>query len=81
MERLRLPHLNDSKSVKGSRWDWHQNIGEGTLGLEPFRRFVTEDRFAAIPKLLETPKEPDALSADRRNLATLRRLRLEGRGA
>jgi deoxyribonuclease IV len=79
-ERLRLLHLNDSKSAQGSRWDRHQNIGEGTLGLEPFRRFVTEDRFAGIPKLLETPKVPDALTADRMNLETLRRLRREGLG-
>jgi deoxyribonuclease-4 len=81
MERLRLLHLNDSKSARGSRWDRHQHIGEGSLGLEPFRRLMTEDRFRGIPKLLETPKEPDPSSADRRNLATLRRLRREGSGA
>jgi deoxyribonuclease-4 len=80
MDRLRLLHLNDSKSAKGSRWDRHQHIGEASLGLEPFRRLMTEDRFRAIPKLLETPKEPDPLVADRRNLATLRRLRSEGLG-
>jgi deoxyribonuclease-4 len=81
MDRLRLLHLNDSKSARGSRWDRHQNIGEGSLGLEPFRRLVSEDRFAGIPKLLETPKEPDPLVADRKNLETLRRLRREGAGA
>jgi deoxyribonuclease IV len=80
MDRLRLLHLNDSKSPKGSRWDRHQHIGEGSLGLEPFRRLVTEDRFRRVPKLLETPKEPDPPTQDRRNLATLRRLRREGLG-
>jgi deoxyribonuclease-4 len=62
----------------GSRRDRHQHIGEGTLGLEPFRRFVTEDRFRGVPKLLETPKEPDPVAMDRKNLETLRRLRREG---
>jgi deoxyribonuclease-4 len=80
LDRLRLLHLNDSKSAKGSRWDRHQHIGEGSLGLEPFRRLMTEDRFHSIPKLLETPKEPDPLVQDRRNLETLRRLRREGLG-
>src|SRR5688572_21530650 len=81
MDRLRLLHLNDSKSAKGSRWDRHQHIGEGTLGLAPFRRLMTEDRFRGVPKLLETPKESDPLELDRKNLGTLRRLRREGTGA
>lgn len=80
MERLELLHLNDSKSAQGSRWDRHQHIGEGSLGLEPFRRLVTEDRFASVPKLIETPKEPNPLALDLKNLATLRRLRAEGLG-
>ena len=80
MDRLKLLHLNDSKGTQGSRLDRHQHIGEGTLGLEPFRRLVTEDRFRAVPKLLETPKEPDHPAQDLKNLATLRRLRREGRG-
>jgi deoxyribonuclease-4 len=80
MDALELLHLNDSKSAKGSRWDRHAHIGGGTLGLEPFRRLVTEDRFRAVPKLIETPKDDDALAADRKNLATLRRLRAEGLG-
>lgn len=80
MERLELFHLNDSKSPRGSRWDRHQHIGQGSLGLEPFRRIMTEDRFRAVPKLLETPKEPDPVASDRMNLETLRRLRREGTG-
>jgi len=31
-----------------------------------------------VPKLLETPKDGDAVAADRRNLRFLRRLRREG---
>ncbi len=66
-------HLNDSKKPLGSRVDRHQHIGEGELGLEPFRFLLNDPRFARIPKLLETPK-PVEHESDRRNLAVLRSL-------
>lgn len=65
-------HLNDSKTPFASRKDRHELIGEGSLGLEPFRRVMRDSRFAAIPKLLETPKGDDEVSNDRRMLALLR---------
>ena len=49
-------HLNDSKKPLGSRVDRHQHIGEGELGLEPFRFLLNDPRFARIPKVIETPK-------------------------
>jgi deoxyribonuclease IV len=70
--RIRLFHLNDSVGDRASRRDRHAGIGEGTLGDEPFRRLLLDDRFAAVPKLLETPKGDDHAAADRRNLARLR---------
>jgi len=72
LERLRLFHLNDSQCPFGSRKDRHADIGEGSLGDEPFRRIMTDERFAAIPRVLETPKGDDHTAADRRNLARLR---------
>lgn len=75
MERLNLFHLNDSRHPLGAHRDRHENIGEGTLGDEPFRRIVTDERFATIPKILETPKGDDPVAADRRNLSRLRALR------
>jgi deoxyribonuclease-4 len=72
LERLRLFHLNDSQCPFGSRKDRHAEIGEGSLGDEPFRRIMNDERFAAIPKVLETPKGDDHTAADRRNLARLR---------
>jgi deoxyribonuclease-4 len=73
MHRLRVMHLNDSKTPFGSRRDRHELIGEGSLGAGPFRRIMQEDRFVAIPKLIETPKLDDATRTDRRMLARLRR--------
>jgi deoxyribonuclease-4 len=66
-------HLNDARAPLGSGLDRHQNIGQGLLGLGPFRWLLNDPRFARVPKVLETPKEPEP-EADRRNLARLRRL-------
>lgn len=77
-DQLRLFHLNDSKHPLGSNRDRHEHLGRGTLGEEPFRRLVTEERFADVPKLLETPKEGDPATYDVMNLDFLRRLRRRG---
>ncbi len=75
LERLRLFHVNDSKHPLGSRVDRHEHLGQGTLGVEPFRRLMNDERFARVPKLLETPKEGDSLNYDVMNLDFLRGLR------
>lgn len=75
LERLRLFHLNDSRNPFASRKDRHEHLGEGSLGPEPFRRIVLDERFLDVPKILETPKEPDPVGNDRRNLAFLRSFR------
>jgi deoxyribonuclease IV len=70
-----LFHLNDSKKGLGSRVDRHEHIGEGMLGLEPFRLLLNDERFRAIPKVLETPKpEVNPEPVDIRNLTVLRSL-------
>ncbi len=80
-DRLKVFHLNDSKKPLGSRVDRHEHIGQGALGLEPFRRIVNDRRFRGLPMLLETPKtegrSPTQIQVDpldERNLATLRKL-------
>lgn len=73
--RIELFHLNDAKTPYGSHLDRHENIGKGTLGIEPFRRLMNSARFRNVPKVLETPKGDDGVSADRENLAVLRGLR------
>ncbi|MGD8738243.1 MAG: deoxyribonuclease IV, partial [Anaerolineae bacterium] len=73
LDRLRAIHLNDSKKELNSRVDRHEHIGQGLLGLEPFRFLVNDVRFRGIPMTLETEKGPD-LAEDKENLATLRSL-------
>ena len=83
LERLKAFHGNDSKRPCGSRVDRHEHIGQGCIGLEPFRRLLHDERFAGLPILLETEKTPGAEKKgaiavdplDVRNLETLRRLR------
>jgi deoxyribonuclease-4 len=71
LDRLRALHLNDSKTKFGSRRDRHELIGEGSLGPVPFRRIMTDARFARIPKVIETPKVEETIT-DRRMLRRLR---------
>lgn len=75
IDRIRAWHLNDSKKPLGSRVDRHEHIGEGCLGLEPFRHLVNDSRFANTPMYLETEKgERDGVNLDAMNLATLNSL-------
>lgn len=71
-DRLAVMHLNDSRGDLGSRLDRHALIGEGRLGREPFRRIMTEARFAGAIKLLETPKGDDLVTNDRKMFRRLR---------
>jgi deoxyribonuclease-4 len=73
LERLQCFHLNDSKKGLGSRVDRHEHIGQGALGLNPFRFILNDPRFAAVPKILETPKG-DNDEMDAVNLGVLRGL-------
>ena len=73
LDRLRAIHMNDSQKGLGSRVDRHAHIGKGTLGVEPFRFIMNDPRLAALPKVLETPKEAD-MEDDKVNMALLRSL-------
>jgi deoxyribonuclease-4 len=69
LEKLLCFHLNDSKGGLGSKLDRHAHIGDGLLGLIPFKYIL--QNFPHIPKVLELPKENDA---DKKNLRILRDL-------
>lgn len=53
---LRGMHLNDALKGAGSRVDRHSSLGEGMLGLTPFRMIMKDERFNGIPLIMETPK-------------------------
>jgi deoxyribonuclease IV len=78
LSRLKLFHVNDSAKPFGSRVDRHASIGQGEVGIDAFRRLVTDPRFRHLPMILETPKEDDdGNDMDAVNLATLRRFATE----
>ena len=54
---LRGVHLNDSKKQLASRVDRHDSLGDGTLGIDFFKRFMRDERFDNMPIILETPDE------------------------
>ena len=56
-EYLRGMHLNDALKAVGSRVDRHSPLGEGFLGITPFRYIMQDKRFDNIPLVLETPDE------------------------
>lgn len=76
LEKIGLFHLNDCKKGLGSHVDRHDHIGLGQIGEEGFRALMRDERFAAVPKILETPKGDDD-EWDLKNLALLRRLAWE----
>lgn len=59
LSNLRVLHMNDSEGAVGSRKDRHAHIGHGTCGLSCFRAIVNHPALAAVPAILETPKEDD----------------------
>ena len=72
LEHLHCFHLNDSKTPFHSCRDRHELIAEGTLGPKPFRRIMSDPRFAPIMKVIETPKGDDLVTLDRKMLRRLR---------
>jgi len=73
LDRLKIIHINDSLKEFGSKKDRHEHIGKGHIGLDGFRNFINDKRFAKVPMILETPKDEE-LTEDIENLRVLRSL-------
>lgn len=58
--RLQLIHANDSMDVCGALKDRHQNLGEGHIGVDPFKELIHHPAVKNVPLILETPgQEPE----------------------
>jgi deoxyribonuclease-4 len=62
-------HMNDAKAARGSKLDRHEHIGQGAIGIEPFRRLLNDSRFAHCAFIAETPV--DDPGDDARNVRTM----------
>ena len=68
-QHVRVWHCNDAKAERGSKLDRHEHIGEGKIGLEPFRRLLHSAAFAHAAFIAETPV--DAPGDEERNVHVL----------
>ncbi len=55
IDKIHCIHINDSKNIKSSHKDRHENIGFGTIGFDNLIKIIYNERIDNIPKILETP--------------------------
>ena len=55
LSKIKVFHINDSLNERGSHKDRHANIGFGTIGFDTLTKFIYDERFEDVPKILETP--------------------------
>jgi deoxyribonuclease-4 len=72
LENVLVLHCNDAKAARGSKLDRHQHIGQGRIGLEPFRWLLNDKRLAHCAFIAETPI--DEPGDDRMNVEALKAL-------
>jgi len=71
LKKLKLFHLNDSKTEFNSKKDRHADIGDGTLGIESFKNILQDKKLANINCILETPEEKSSYSLQLKLLGSL----------
>jgi deoxyribonuclease-4 len=71
-DAVRVWHCNDAKAERGSKLDRHEHIGQGTIGVETFRRLLNDVRFAHAAFIAETPV--DEPGDEERNVRILKSL-------
>jgi deoxyribonuclease-4 len=71
-ETVRVWHSNDAKAERGCKLDRHEHIGQGTMGVEPFRRLLNDPRFSHAAFIAETPV--DEPGDEERNVRVLKSL-------
>ncbi len=55
LKNVRVFHCNDAKAACGSKLDRHQHIGQGTIGLQPFKWLLNDPRVEHAAFIAETP--------------------------
>lgn len=71
-DAVRVWHCNDAKAARGSKLDRHEHIGEGMMGVEPFRWLLNDPRFDHCAFIAETPV--DEPGDEERNVRVLKSL-------
>jgi deoxyribonuclease-4 len=71
LDKVKVIHVNDSKTPFNSKKDRHEHICEGYIGCKGFEYFLNDEYFSTLPFILETPKEGNW---DLKNMETLKSL-------
>jgi deoxyribonuclease-4 len=72
VDAVRVWHCNDAKALRGSKLDRHEHIGQGNIGVEPFRWLLNDPRFSDCAFIAETPV--DEPGDEERNVRVLKSL-------
>jgi deoxyribonuclease-4 len=72
LERLKLVHVNDSKTGLGELKDRHEHIGAGKIGEEGFKALLAHPDFQQVNFVLET-KHDDLITQDLEKLKEWRK--------
>jgi deoxyribonuclease-4 len=72
LDTVKVWHCNDAKAERGSKLDRHEHIGQGTMGVESFRRLLNDGRWGHCAFIAETPV--DEPGDEERNVRVLKSL-------
>jgi len=72
LDAVKVWHCNDAKAERGSKLDRHEHIGQGTMGVEAFRRLLNDKRWGHCAFIAETPV--DEPGDEERNVRVLKSL-------
>jgi len=70
---IELWHLNDSRDPFDSGRDRHENIGQGTIGMNEFKTLLNHPKTRHFPFIIETPGFANE-GPDKKNLDILKKL-------
>ncbi|MDO9028649.1 MAG: deoxyribonuclease IV, partial [Candidatus Roizmanbacteria bacterium] len=71
LDRIEVWHVNDSRDEFNSGHDRHENIGQGTIGLEEFKTLLNHKKTKNYPFIIETPGFKNE-GPDKKNLDILK---------
>jgi deoxyribonuclease-4 len=72
LERLRVLHVNDSKTPLGSNRDRHELVGQGLIG-DGLATFLGHPAFESLPAIVETWEDQGPETEDLRRMRSLHR--------
>jgi len=64
LDRLHAIHINDSMNPISSHKDRHEKIGLGNIGVDAFKKIVTNPRVQGLPFILETPNDDEGYAKE-----------------